>query len=80
MSGLQIAMLTCGIIFALGLIGAIIGYIYRYKHPYTVEQAQNTNWVSRWIRSHFNLFMWTIIAMIALGCAAFFTAFATAPK
>ena len=78
MSGLKIALLTCGIIFALGLIGAIIGYIYRYKHPYQINEVQNSSWVGRWIKSNFNLFMWVIIAMIGLSMIGFFVGFAYA--
>ena len=72
----RIAFLVCGIIFALGLVGAIIGYVYRHKHPFNPQEAQNSNFFGRWIKSNFNLFMWIIITMIILATGAFFVAFA----
>lgn len=76
MSGESIAFLVCGIVFALGLVGAIIGYGWRAQHPYSTTDLEGSNWFTRWIKSNFNLFMWLIIVIILICTVAFFVVFA----
>ena len=76
MSGESIAFLVCGIVFALGLVGAIIGYGWRSQHPYTTTGLEGSNWFTRWIKSNFKLFMWLIMVIILICTIAFFVVFA----
>lgn len=80
MSGESIAFLISGIVCALGLVGAILGYGWRRQHPYTLGDLERSNWFTRWIRSNFNLFMWLIILIILLMTITFFVMFSASLK
>ncbi|AIV03528.1 hypothetical protein MGM1_1410 [Candidatus Malacoplasma girerdii] len=60
----KVAFLCTGIFFAILLVFALIATIYRFRHPYSPFEIQNTpNAIKRWIKANINLF-WSMICVL----------------
>ena len=71
MSTTQITFLICGIVCLVLTVLLLVWFIYRIKHPYSIDKIENANWFVRWVRANINTILIIAMLMVLISSIAF---------
>ena len=71
MSITQITFLICGIVFLVLTVLLLVWFIYRIRHPYSIDKIEKANWFIRWVRLNINTILIIAMLMMLISSVAF---------